>query len=42
MEIADAFVSSGLRDAGYKYVNMDGCDIPHLLLVFSHFCLTFA
>ena len=34
METADAFVSSGLRDAGYKYVNMDGCDIPHLLLAF--------
>ena len=34
METADAFVSSGLRDAGCKYVNMDGCGIPHLLLTF--------
>lgn len=24
MEIADAFVSSGMRDAGYMYMNMDG------------------
>lgn len=24
-EIADAMVSSGLRDAGYKYVNIDDC-----------------
>src|SRR5260221_13260687 len=24
-ETADAFVSSGLRDAGYKYLNIDDC-----------------
>ncbi|GFH19829.1 melibiase, partial [Haematococcus lacustris] len=24
-EVADAMVSSGLRDAGYKYVNLDDC-----------------
>jgi alpha-galactosidase len=24
-EIADAFVSSGMRDAGYKYLNIDDC-----------------
>eukprot|EP01052_Picozoa_sp_SAG31_P028710 SAG31_NODE_2794_length_5083_cov_2.714687_4_plen_101_part_00 len=24
MQIADAMVSSGLRDAGWRYVNMDG------------------
>jgi len=24
-ETADAFVSSGMRDAGYKYLNIDEC-----------------
>ena len=24
MQVADAMVSSGLRDAGYRYVNQDG------------------
>lgn len=24
-KMADAFVSSGLKDAGYKYINLDDC-----------------
>lgn len=29
LEVADALVSSGLRDAGYTYVNVDDCWMEH-------------
>jgi alpha-galactosidase len=29
LEVADALVSSGLRDAGYRYVNVDDCWMEH-------------
>ena len=29
-EVADAMVSSGLRDAGYTYVNIDDCELAGL------------